>query len=77
MSNEGIIIFDDDPSHTLLDRVLIATRCHTKKFGLTANVVYVHPSVLGAALTMVVGGTSVVARKWALLHHYYAVREES
>ena len=76
MVNEGIVILDDDPGHTLLDRVLIAARDHTKKFSLTANVVYVHPPVTGAAAAMVVGGISVVARKWALLHHYYAVREE-
>jgi len=76
MPNEGVLIHDDNPDHRLLDRVLAAARSHAKKFGTVANIIYVHPSALGTELTTVAAGLPVVARRWMLKHHYYAVREE-
>lgn len=76
MINKGTLIYDNDPAHTLFDCVAAACSSHVKKFGVPANVVYVNPEALGTELTTVMAGVSVVARRWILLHHYYAVREE-
>jgi hypothetical protein len=43
----GLLWFDDDPGRDLAEKVGRAARRYRQKFGVPADVCYVHPSTLG------------------------------
>lgn len=74
----GILWFDDS-SRSLKDKVEPAVRRYTEKFGRPPTVCYVHPSALnGSAITLDVGGfpLRVEARRSVLRDHFFVVGEE-
>jgi len=43
----GLLWFDDDPKHTLTEKITRAAKRHREKYGAPPNLCYVHPSALG------------------------------
>lgn len=73
----GILWFDDS-SRSLRDKVEAAVRRYVEKFGRLPNVCYVHPSALdGSTITLDVGGfpLRVEARRWVLRDHFLVGEE--
>jgi hypothetical protein len=75
--NTGMLWYDDDPKRTLVDKVRRAALHYERKYGVPAQICYVHPSALakgernGGA-----GGVRVETLDTVLINHLWVGREE-
>ncbi len=78
--NEGLLWYDDDPSHNLAEKIGQAARRYRQKFGAPPNICYVHPSTLlaleGNGKGRKVNGVQVTPLPSVLRHHFWVGREE-
>ena len=81
----GLLWFDDDPGRDLAEKVGRAARRYRQKFGVPANVCYVHPSTLGddastklsaSGRMKQVDGVRVSSKPSVLRHHFWIGQEE-
>ena len=73
----GLLWFDDDPRHSLAERIAPAARRYCQKFGTSPNVCYVHPSTLGGdGKTAQVGTIHVATSPSVLPHHLWIGQED-
>lgn len=73
----GLLWFDDDPGRDLAEKVGRAVRRYRQKFGVPADVCYVHPSTLGDDGRMKkVDGVRVSSKPSVLRHHFWIGQEE-
>jgi hypothetical protein len=74
---EGLLWYDDNPARDLAEKIGPAARRYRQKFGVPANVCYVHPSVLdNNGKVREVDGLRVASLPSVLRHHFWLGREE-
>ncbi len=69
--NIGLLWFDDDPKHSLADKVRAASAHYQRRFGQTPTMCYVHPGALGKSDRQVVAGVEVAAGRAVLPNHLW------
>ena len=75
--NEGLLWYDDDPGRGLADKVARAVGRYRQKFGVSPDVVYVHPSTLdGSSEARKMDGVRMVSRPSVLRHHFWIGQEK-
>jgi len=67
--------FDDDSGRDLVAKVSAAARRYEKKFGMAANVCYVHPAAVEGGCR--VGAVQVAVKPSVLRHHFWVGVEEA
>jgi len=68
----GLLWYDDDPKHSLAQKIARAAARYRQKHGEVPDVCFVHPSALGENGKMSkVGPVSVTARPSVLPHHFW------
>ena len=81
----GLLWYDDNPGRDLAEKVRQAARRYWQKFGIPANVCYVHPSALGddastklsaSGRMKKVGEVRVSSGPSVLRHHFWIGQEE-
>jgi len=74
---EGLLWYDDSPSRELAEKVGRAARRYQRKFGVAADVCYVHPKTLGDNnKPRKVSGVIVAPLASVLRHHFWVGQEE-
>jgi hypothetical protein len=69
--NIGLLWFDDDPRHSLTDKVTEAAAHYQKRFGQSPTLCYVHPAALGQTEQHLVGGVQVAPGRTVLPNHLW------
>ena len=68
----GLLWFDNDPGRDLAEKVERAAQRYQQKFGVPANVCYVHPSTVdGNGKVQKIGGVRVASKPSVLRHHFW------
>jgi hypothetical protein len=67
---EGLLWYCDNPGRDLADKIGQAAQRHEKKYGVPANMCYVHPSALSDGPRKV-GNMRVAALHTVLVHHFF------
>lgn len=70
----GLLWFDDNPTRTLQEKIELAIRRYTQKYGHTPNTCYVHPSALSSKQQL--RSMHIIPKSNILLHHLWIGEEE-
>ena len=75
--NAGLLWYDDDPERSLPEKVRRAAHHYECKFGVPAQVCYVHPSALEVSQAKAVSDeVRIAALDTVLTNHLWVGREE-
>jgi len=66
----GLLWFDNDPSRSLEEKVVLAAQRYREKYGCAPDTCCVHPAAVGED-ELSVDGLRVVAARNVLLHHFW------
>lgn len=67
--NIGMLWFDNDPKRTLQQKIERAAEHYRRKYGQTANVVFLHPAT--PRMPAEIGGLAVKTSKTVLPNHFW------
>jgi len=68
---QGLLWFDNDPRHTLEEKIAQAAERYFQKFGQRANTCYVNPGMFPEQGGLQANGVRVVAAPYVLPHHLW------
>ena len=65
----GLLWFDNDPKHSLVDKILAGAKRYQTKFGMLPNCCFVHPGTLEKENTRI--ENMQVSQKSNILPHHF------